>query len=278
LNKLFWMIEKDTWPEAEETRLKQSLTELDIEYVEVQGNLAGKQYIDGEITWDDKYRFRPCVFWGSLSTARWLQNHSLRSESVVCNFPGFDCLSYYPEYINSLLNADDYIILPLSEAIRRKDLLFSKGDSFFVRPSSGAKEFSGRVLTYENFTLQSVDHGIYFNDPNILVLIAPAKNVLHEYRFFVDNEDQILMASSDAPPEAHEFVQKKVLVDNDFDIPDWIYVVDVCQYEDCGEVEYAVTELNSASCSGIYNCFPLENWVKKMGDVVTNRWKDLHDE
>jgi len=81
-----------------------------------------------------------------------------------CNSSAFDCNRYYREAGPYLLNHD--FRLALVRYVKEKAGKFGV-DKVFIRPSSCLKPFSGRVLEVEKISLEALDHGFYYDDPNI---------------------------------------------------------------------------------------------------------------
>jgi hypothetical protein len=170
-------------------------------------------------------------------------------------------------------------MLPLNELIRRKDFIFNdifKSNSLFVRPDSGAKEFSGRIVYSKNCNLEFFDYGFYHEDPNLLVVISSSKKIEKEWRLVVANKKVItgsqykinceLESSPDCPEEIIEFGNKIVNMDWE---PDPIYTIDVCS----SNGKLYLLEINSFSCSGLYDC-DIKKIVQVASEIALKSWKE----
>jgi hypothetical protein len=79
-------------------------------------------------------------------------------------------------------------VLPASQFVRDSDAVMDRlgaKDSVFVRPDSPLKPFSGRVLERGQVNLAALDHGFYYDDAEISVVIAPVQGVGREWRYVV---------------------------------------------------------------------------------------------
>jgi len=47
------------------------------------------------------------------------------------------------------------------------------------------KPFSGRAIQEDALSLRALDHGYYYDDPDLLVIVAPVRDVGREYRYVV---------------------------------------------------------------------------------------------
>ncbi len=172
--------------------------------------------------------------------------------ATCATFENYLCTKYYPHFSEHLFN-DNYIIVPLSELIRRKWFfwgLFGKESLLFVRPDSGEKTFKAGL-----FDIQDIDK-LLQEVENQLVIVSSPKNIVGEFRFLV-NRNEIIAVSSyrwqglltrvpSAPPGATEFVRKILKVGY---YPDEVFCVDVAQDSDGN---FWLMELTSFSSAGLY--------------------------
>ncbi len=153
-----------------------------------------------------------------------------------------------------------WAILPASELIQRGDELFDQigdGQKLFVRPDSPLKPFSGRVVTKGKLTLAALDHGFYYDDPNLPVVAAPVQTVSREWRFVIVNRrvvagsgyqaDGRIATSNDALDNARQFAAEVV---ESLPPPDPVYVLDVCETSH----GLRLIELNPFSGADLYGC------------------------
>ncbi|MHC4407223.1 MAG: ATP-grasp domain-containing protein, partial [Planctomycetota bacterium] len=129
--------------------------------------------------------------------------------------------------------------------------------SFFVRPDSPLKPFSGRVLQLDGLSLEALDYGFYFDDENLPIVVTPVATVGIEWRFVVSGQKLIAASSyeasnrseaeSDCSSEVWQFAGE---VAENLTPPDPVYVLDVCQCEN----DLRLLELNPFSGADLYAC------------------------
>lgn len=242
------------------------------------------------------------VFYGSLNFGRKLRSLPWYP-GVYLNEKAFECTSYYPSIGNELLHSD-YLMLPYGDLIRRKDELFNMfGGLLFLRPNSGMKQFTGMVLGYPDFEEGVKLAGFYDVEPELLVVVSNAKQLLREWRFvIVDNKvvsgslyrnwtigpdtiipgtttrDYVLMNSKSvtegcADKDAYEYAEKIAKLYH----PDRAWTIDVCQHklgEAYGErLEYKVIEIGCFSCAGMYGN-DLDKVVEAVSVAAEDEWKE----
>jgi ATP-grasp domain, R2K clade family 2 len=163
-----------------------------------------------------------------------------------------------------LLNSD-YVILPYGEVVRR--LKRNKADnysfSWFIKPESGMKEFTGQVINTANLDddLSKLSPHASIDD-DVLCVCAPPKNIKAEFRYVICEKkvitgseyrwDDILDVRSDTHPLCDHMANKIASAEWQADT---VYVCDVALVEDSNGFEQAkVIELNAFSSSGLYAC------------------------
>lgn len=190
------------------------------------------------------------IFYGSFQFADIAKDRC----TVFCNLPKLDCLYYYPRFGNYLLNAN-YIMLPFGEIKRRKEWIVSNfGNEVFIRPSSGGKSFTGKVIKDWDKDLRFIRA-----DPETLVIIAKPVDIAYEWRTVVV-EGKVIASSQyktfgrvvqrETVPEALQYAQD-VLNTVKYS-PDPIWTLDICLTNN----EFKVLEVGSFSCAGLYACDP----------------------
>ncbi len=151
-------------------------------------------------------------------------------------------------------------ILPASRFVVEPDaVLRSIGarDEVFVRPDSPLKPFSGRVLRCDQISLAALDHGFYYDDPEIEVVVAPVRRIDREWRFVIVGRDVVagsgyiadgrLATEEDAEGRSWRFAAE---IAAQLPSPDPAYVIDVC---DC-DGGLRLLELNPFSGADLYAC------------------------
>lgn len=203
------------------------------------------------------------VFYGSLEFAQKLRKQT-NWIGVFCDLPQFKCSNYYPELSEFLLNVP-YCMFPLGDYYKLRPYLFkSLGNNadLFIRPDSGFKLFTGNVIGEQ----ESLDHflgGKSFQKTDLALAGKPAK-IWREWRLVVCDKRVIAASqyqnlglfetSPDCPLGVLEFGNRIAKIWQ----PEPAYVMDVAETED----GFFLLELNSFSCSGLYEC--------DMGNVVEN--------
>lgn len=167
-----------------------------------------------------------------------------------CDFDKYRCSAYHPHLGGLLLNSR-YKIIPWRKIASCMDM-----GTFFIRPDSGKKLFTGVVTDYDSLRTD-IGFAAAGLEPETKVLVAPYQRVEEEWRFFVSNGHVITGSLYNVKGEHFE----SELVDmHAFELayeaskcynPDPVYVIDICKTQ---SGEYKVLELNSFSCSGLYSC------------------------
>lgn len=266
-----WLLEKNIFEESFINNLKQSILNNNMKFVECSYiPFAGGKY-------NDLFDENDCVlFYGSLNLAKQIQRETSWQPGTFCNLKNFKCQTYYCHLGEYLLN-QDYIMLPLKELIRRKDYICDLfGANIFVRPDCGDKAFTGKVVNYHDISLDAFDYGFYYEDDSILTIVSSAKKIDKEWRFVVCDHKVItgsqykinceLEVEKGYPQDAFDFAQK--IADIKWQ-PDSCYTIDVS----LSEGKYSILEINSFSCSGMYDC-DANIIVKEVSKVAENIWKE----
>jgi hypothetical protein len=187
-----------------------------------------------------------------LSRHRWVPVGWCRTENLAC-------ACYYAYFKRYLLN-QRYTILPGVEAIRQRDTLFAAfgvNGEVFVRPSGCEKLFTGRRIARDAF-VDALAPARY--DPTTLVVVAETRDISREWRLVVA-DDSVIAASQYyvggrievAPgcPDAVLAVAQRMLAEVAWR-PDEFFMLDLCE----AEGRLFLLEINSFSCSALYQCDP----------------------
>lgn len=201
---------------------------------------------------------------------------------VYCNLDNFKCTKYYPYYHKYLLN-NPYVMLPYGSLIDLQYNLFNwlgNNDSLFIRPNSGFKEFTGQIVTKENFDKEISQLECVEPNSDLLCLIAEPRNIKTEWRLAITNK-KVVGCSTYRVNGEHEEIEgfsvdvcnfaQKVITDVAWE-PDFCYTMDVCQLSDG---EFKLVELNSFSCSGLYAC-DLTHIINEVRKVICKDWQDVY--
>lgn len=259
-----------------------SLTPLVTEIRQQGHNVKIIDYTRGLTDYQRFFSQTECaVFYGSLYIAERILscNESWKPE-ILGTIENYHCTAYYPHLKPWLLNAEGDI-LPLSElsalAAKKSNLLFNLEDNkrLFIRPNSPLKPFAGGLYSPREIAdLESFMKRHYLEDPNMLVVAAPAKSIAAEWRAIVAG-GQILCASQyrqfDKPyyqagmPDLVRQVAEAAAQQQWQ--PDSIWVLDLC----CSNNLTYVLEINFLSGSALYQC-DLSLVVKEASEVAWQQW------
>lgn len=270
--KSTWLIEKDLFLDTEPQL---------IDILKQKGYpVKVVQYIPFE---DDLSRFnslpKNTIFYGSLNLAIKLKNKFNWIPGVYGDIKKYSCSEYYSYFKPYLLN-NDHLYITYADLYNIKDWLFDKyGDSFFVRPDSILKEFTGQVISKYNFEEAYKLLGFY-NDvvkSNLPIYVSSVKDIQKEWRFIVANgeiitgslyrtkekEETLYLSCTDE--KALDFAKQMTKIYN----PDKVWVLDVC----LSESEYRVLEIGCFSFAGLYG-----NDLEIIVDKVSKIAEDQYDE
>lgn len=199
------------------------------------------------------------VFHGSLGNAARIARELPWRPGAFCHTHAFHCSAWYPQAERWLVHRE-WTVLPASRLVADPSAEAARvgsGAEVFVRPDSPLKPFSGRVLPVRDITLAALDHGYYFDDPHLAVVVAAKRAVGREWRYVV--VDRRVVAGSryaadgrtalpdDPTGEPWAFA---AAVAAELTPPEPVYVLDIC--EDAGELR--LLELNPFSGADLYAC------------------------
>ena len=194
----------------------------------------------------------PIFCYGSLNFISRIQKINYKPGSY-CNFRNLECRNYYPKLLPYLLN-QKYEIIQWKELIHNSSYFLKT--SMFIRPNSGKKVFTGRVI-YEEDLHRQLDLEFNRVEDNTLILISPVKEVIKEWRLFIIKNKVVTGCQfyenselSVVPSYPREVENLALKVSNIYN-PDPVFVVDIGKINND---EYKVIELNGMSCSGLYAC------------------------
>ncbi len=267
-----WLVENDVFDE-DLGPLVDEIKWQGMEVVEIK-------YVPFESGTYDHFEDDDCVIcYGSLNLIKQLQRQKPWVPGSWCNFKNFECTTYYAHFGKYLLN-DRYIMMPLAEVKRRKDELYEKydGNNIFIRPSTGFKTFSGKVVYLENFDNDFTWFDEFAKPESIAVVSKPHK-IDAEYRFFVDNKSVIAGSSyringklnfNAMVDENAKSLAAKIVKENWE--PDPLYAIDICSCYG----QYFLMEINSFSCSGLYHC-DVKPIVKAASEQAIKEYNLAHD-
>lgn len=132
----------------------------------------------------------PVVFHGSLGTAAFIRTQLPWKPGAFCAVERFHCLSWYPQATPWLLH-QQWVDTTVEQLVANPEAVRYLGSEVFIRPDSPLKPFSGRVLPLDKISLATLDHGFYYDDPALRILVAPVRNVAREWRYVVVNKEVV---------------------------------------------------------------------------------------
>lgn len=215
------------------------------------------------------------IFHGSLGNADRICRELNWSPGAFCQTDRFYCSNWYPSANRWLLN-DRWLrtsVRELTDNPHAVTSLLSHDPSFFIRPDSPLKPFSGRVLATHEITPRSLDYGFYYEDLDLSVIVAPVKSITDEWRFLIV-DGQVVTGSGytatgrtpSAIPIPRSITEYVSAVAGELDAPERVYVMDVCDTAD----GLRLLELNPFSGADLYACDPIH--VVEQVSKVAQTW------
>jgi hypothetical protein len=200
------------------------------------------------------------VFHGSLGNAARVAALGRWSPGAYCDVERLRCSAWYPAVGQWRLN-ERYVVTTVRALCERpREVAAGLGSGLeraFVRPDGPLKPFGGRVVTLEGLTPQALDHGFYYDDLELPIVVAPVTALYEEWRFVVVHGAVVgssgyhaagrRAATTKIPAEATALAKEIVAV---LPAPDPAYVLDLARTE----AGLRLVELNPFSGSDLYGC------------------------
>jgi len=216
----------------------------------------------------------PVVFHGSLGNAHRIRSRMGWAPGAFCNTSAFLCSNWYRQVSDRLLN-DVHVFSTVRQFTDSPDAYFDElgcSDAIFVRPDSPLKPFSGRVLSREKVSLRSLDHGFYYDDETLPIVLSRPREVDAEWRFVVVGATIVAGSAYDADGRRAGSQIEASSPEWDFarnvaqclDIDDPVYVLDIC--ESRGTLR--MLELNPFSGADLY-CCDRRKIVEAVAEIVS---------
>ena len=223
------------------------------------------------VEWDDdwwasgrwpKLEGERVVFHGSLENAARVQGELPWQPGSYCDVGAFRCTAWYeavePWLVHTQWRASTAEQLCKDPAVETQGLTDAEG-RVFVRPDSPLKPFSGRVLRAAEIEPSKLDHGFYFDDLTIAVIVAPVRSVTREWRFVVVDGQVIAGCEYEASrrsPRGGEITRSVSALANEvassLEAPADVFVLDLCE----ADGELRLIELNPFGGADFYDCDP----------------------
>lgn len=230
------------------------------------------------------------VFYGSLNLAHQLQRQTPWIPGPMANFDNYSLMNLYGVFGQhwDLLNYDPkfgpwgYVYNEIYNDMTRNK---NSKKSYFIRPNTGNKSFSGQVV-YTPSDLLYIDSRCEKHD---LVMYHRPLKIGQEYRFIVadnkivsgslykKNNELEPTTSSNIPDKIWKYCQEEILDQMEWDDKpssfDRMFVMDVAVSFNPSMIE--IIELNSVCCSGWYACDP-EPIVREMSRIALEEWSMIY--
>lgn len=259
---LTWLLESDVFPNGDCLR-------------SAAAN-AGQRVIDWSDEWwsDGSWPAidQSVLFHGSLGNADRIAELTRWSPGAYCRTTTFLCSNWYREAAKWLVH-EQWEILPASRFVGEAEEVLERvgaKEAIFVRPDSPLKPFSGRVLQREKVSLAALDHGFYYDNADIEVVVAPVQQIQGEWRFVVIEREVVTgsgyvangrLATLD---QANDGVWRFAAeIAAELAPPEAVYVMDVCETEN----GLRLLELNPFSGADLYACDG-DKIVRRIAEIV----------
>ncbi len=164
--------------------------------------------------------------------------------------------SVFATYYGDLMFNDSWVLITYGEFVRRG---LAEGESIFIKPNNGMKEFPGKVVYWDTFE-EFVDSTKRIKPilSSTLCVAAPVRPIKAEFRYVIADGKVVtgsqyryankLDVRIDTMPQADELVRKVAEFEWQ---PEPVYVCDI-GIDD--EDNAKIIELNVFSSSGLYAC------------------------
>jgi hypothetical protein len=224
-------------------------------------NQPWTRYYDGINDTDLPSTDQPVLFWGSLGAAYADRVAERWTPGAVGDAQRFACSAYFSALRDIPFANSDAVFTTVSELVADTGRVvgpLGSPDRLFVRPDSPLKPFSGRELSVTEVSLAALDHGFYYEDEQLPVVVSSPKEVGREWRFVIGERTVVAEceyqasrdgAGTDVPDGARALAERVAAAQ-------WqaasLYVVDVGE----ADGEHRVMELNPFSGADLYDCDP----------------------
>jgi hypothetical protein len=215
------------------------------------------------------------IFHGSLGNASRIAAELPWRPGAFCDTARFHCSAYYPSAARWLLNRKWAFttVAQLVEAPAPTLESIGAVERFFVRPDSPLKPFSGRVVDRDKLSLEALDHGFYYDDQILPIVVAPVATVDREWRYVVVAGEVVAGSAYQAdgrtalPDDpSGEPWRYAASVASILPAPQEVYVLDICE----SGSELRLLELNPFSGADLYAC-DAADVAKQVAAVVAAR-------
>jgi ATP-grasp domain-containing protein len=251
LEAFTWVLERDVFPDAHAGLRAAALA-------------ASHDVVPWQDDWltNDRWPRLPgqtVVFHGSLGNAAQIADRFPWRPGAFCRTSAFYCSAWYPQAMEWLLHRKWTVTSAAELAANPEKALAPLGSpaTVFVRPDSPLKPFSGRVLPQEGISLRALDHGFYYDDEHLPVIVAPVRTITREWRYVAASARVVAgsrynaegrQALPDDPTDGPWRFASRIV--ERLTAPEEVYVLDVCEAD--GSLH--LLELNPFSGADLYAC------------------------
>ncbi len=227
--------------------------------------------LGAEVRFDD-YDPHDCVVcYGDIDFVRQVHKRAPFIPGAWCNFDHMKCSTYYAYLGEHLLN-QQYMMMPVGDLLRRWDKLitYTPNQSWFIRPDSGAKPFTGYVVSPDDkHKIQTLVQAV---GPEMLIVVAPEKEITAEWRFVICN-GKVVAGCQYLPTESTDYEPSSFRLAGTIASQEW--QPDLCYTVDIAESDGKVylLEINSFSCAGLYDC-NMESIVRCVSAAAEEEWQE----
>lgn len=124
------------------------------------------------------------------------------------------------------------------------------------------------MLDVDSISLKALDHGFYYEDERLPVIVAPVANIEREWHFVVVDRQVIAGSgynaetrSASAASENSRARELAAEIAHSMEPPSPVYVLDICEVDD----KCCLLELNPFGGADLYDCDP-QAIVKAVSD------------
>lgn len=265
-----WLLEKDTFSENLDP-IKQAIKKLGHDFKETS-------YVPFQSgTYSHLLPENDCnITYGSIQLVNEIKTKCNWTPGVYADFEKFECTNYYNHFSGALLN-HNYTIIRYDELIKNKKSLFEShavDGCVFVRPSSGQKLFTGKVVEWERFEKEVEYFDFYEIPKDTMCIVSVPKNIVAEWRHVCVNK-QIVSSSQYRYNGKHDLeegspadILKLAGTVATYWQPEECWIIDICELKDGSTW---LLEIGAFSCAGLYKCNP-EETIKAVSDQAMRDW------
>lgn len=246
-----WVLEADVFPQSH-ALMSDAVRELSAQVV-----LWKDEWLADD-TWPG-LPGRTVLFHGSLGNAAVVERRSPWRPGSFCATDAFHCSRWYPRAEPWLLHRA-WTLSSVEELVTKSDTVLDRiggPERLFVRPDSPLKPFSGRVLHRDQLSLGALDHGFYYDDKQLPVIVAPVRAVTREWRYVVVDGQVSAGSAYEADgraalpddPRGEPWAYASAIASR-LHAPQPVYVLDICD----ADGRLALLELNPFGGADLYAC------------------------